>query len=76
MTVYRIPVEFASQPYRGKSKVEIRNIDIEASTPLDAMKQAREVAAGRIGKRIANILCQVFTVRSVTVRMDLFKEPR
>jgi hypothetical protein len=74
---YRIPVQFNARPYRGKvRKREIRLMDTEGATPLEAAQRARDEAASRIGTRIANILCQVFTVNSVEVRMDLFKEPR
>jgi hypothetical protein len=72
---YRIPVQFDSRSYRGKRKREIRTIEVDAPSPIDAAKTARETAALRIGERIANCLCQVFTVASVEVRMDLFKEP-
>jgi hypothetical protein len=75
--IFDIPVQFNARPYRGMvRKREIRNIPVEAETPLQAMQLAREYAAGKIGTRIANCLCQVFTVWSVEVRSDLFKEPR
>jgi hypothetical protein len=73
---YRIPVQFESRRYRGKTKREIRNIEVHAVSPLEAARTARDIASRRIGKRIANITCQVFTVASVEVRMDLFREPR
>lgn len=74
---YRIPVQFNARPYRGQiRRREIRDIEAEGISPLEAAKAAREIAAQRIGSRIANCLCQVFTVGSVEVRMDLFKEPR
>lgn len=75
--MYRIPVQFNARPYRGVvRKREIREIEAEGATPLEAAQRARDLAANLIGTRIANILCMVFTVRSVEVRMDLFKEPR
>ena len=74
---YRIPIQFNARPYRGViRKREIRGIDAEGESPLDAAQKARDIAASRIGTRIANALCQVFTVNSVEVRMDLFQEPR
>jgi hypothetical protein len=75
--IYDIPVQFNARPFRGLvRKREIRNVPTEGETPLDAMRRARDDAALRIGTRIANVLCQVFTVHSVEVRQDLFKEPR
>lgn len=74
---FSIPIQFNARPYRGAvRKREIRTIDVEALTPLQAAAKARDLAASRIGSRIANALCQVFTVHSVEVRMDLFMEPR
>lgn len=74
MNTYRIPIQFSSRPYKGRFKREIRCIDVEARSPLSAAQVARDLAANRIGTRIANCMCQVFTVHSVEVRMDLFKD--
>lgn len=71
---YRIPVQLDSVVRKGKVKREIRSIDVEAGDCVEAQRLARHEASKMLGKRIANILCQVFTVRSVEVRMDLFKE--
>ena len=74
--IFEIPVQFNARPYKGTvRKREIRNIPVEAETPLQAMQLARDHAANRIGTRIANCLCQVFTVWSVEVRSDLFHVP-
>ena len=73
--IYRIPIQFNARPYRGViRKKEIRTIDGEGNSPLDAAQWARNHASNRIGTRIANALCQVFTVHSVEVRMDLFED--
>lgn len=73
---HKIPVQFTIRPYRGRVKKEIRSLDIEASSALEAARIARNQAVLLIGTRIANIRRQVFTVASVEVRMDLFEEPR
>jgi hypothetical protein len=70
---YKIPVQFNSVVRKGKVKREIRSICIDAPDCVEAQRLARHEASKMLGKRIANVLCQVFTVRSVEVRMDLFK---
>lgn len=66
-------MQFNARPYKGEvRKRELTFIQASGDSLLDAAKNAREQAALRIGTRIANVLCQVFTVYSVEVRLDLF----
>jgi hypothetical protein len=76
VSTWRIPVEFKSRRYRGSCCSEIREIDVSGDSAFEAAQKARNLAASRIGQKMANGKLQVFTISSVELRMDLFKEPR
>lgn len=70
LKVWLIPVE-----YSGRKRSYFMEMPCEADCCLCAQKKARKWAADRIGKTMQDTDGRDFKCESVTVRMDLYREP-